>query len=97
MAERSPDLYIDRTRVGHLRERDGIWAFEYSPEWLAEPLDRLAGRIGVAAEQVCAEAEAANAQWAGDGRVAAALAGEMRCLRALRATVIAEMASRLAG
>ncbi|MCK9489957.1 MAG: HipA domain-containing protein [Xanthomonadales bacterium] len=36
---RSLDVWIDRRKVGQLRERGNIWAFRYTPEWQAQGFD----------------------------------------------------------
>lgn len=36
--ERSLNVWINQTRVGVLRERNGLWAFCYSEQWLVDPV-----------------------------------------------------------
>ena len=36
--ERILNVWINQTQIGILRERNGLWAFRYSEQWLAEPM-----------------------------------------------------------
>ncbi|SNR96356.1 HipA domain-containing protein [Pseudomonas segetis] len=62
--ERSLNAWINQTLVGTLRENNGLWAFCYSEQWLADPLAHpLCPLLALQNEEHCDGATTRPVQW----------------------------------
>ena len=62
--ERSLNVWINQTQVGVLRESNGLWAFSYSRQWLADPLSHaLCPLLPLQAEEHFDGATTRPVQW----------------------------------
>lgn len=62
--ERSLNVWINQTQMGVLRESNGLWAFSYSRQWLADPLSHaLCPLLPLQAEEHFDGATTRPVQW----------------------------------
>lgn len=62
--ERALNAWINQTLVGTLRESNGLWAFCYSEQWLADPFSHpLCPLLPLQSEEHCDGATTRPVQW----------------------------------
>ncbi len=64
MAERTLDVFIERSLIGSVREANDIWAFQYHPTWLENPTRlAIAPGLPLQAEEIVDGGSRRPVQW----------------------------------